>query len=169
LGNIRSIGRGTLMRFAASLPSSLGNEQGLVQAAMDQVQEERGVQTLGYEHQGSLLGFVQFSVERDNLLPADVYTLIGILVVHPAYRRLGIGLALVRAVKRLAGTEWIVASPADGAAERFFACCGFVPLHHAGEQPEWLMAWQRSRPKPATPRHEGLREINWNGTVVATE
>ncbi|GAA4706977.1 GNAT family N-acetyltransferase [Brevibacillus fulvus] len=140
MAEIRPIRKEELERFARLFAQQEGNETGMLLAMGDMMEE--GLPAYGYWDQGQLLGVIHFQKERSAHKQHRPYTLIGIVIVHPAYRGRGIGEQLVNFVKAASETDWVLTSPADTAADRFFAKCGFFPVDDSGE--EQMMAYFKS-------------------------
>jgi|GEM_PF-1492500 len=117
-----------------------GNEPGLLQALADRLEEERN-DVFGLFRNDTLVGVIGVTEENDLLEMGEVYTLIGILLVHPKHRHDGIGRRLVDFVKSTAKTNWIVASPVDEKARLFFLSCGFVHLETRNVENEYFLAF----------------------------
>jgi GNAT superfamily N-acetyltransferase len=89
-----------------------------------------------YNEENKLIGLIRFSVENKSFLfdeeadddddnDNETITLIGAILVHPAYKNKGIGRKLVDYAIKNAETEWIVADPFDENAGRFFMSLDF--------------------------------------------
>ncbi|MEX6702034.1 GNAT family N-acetyltransferase [Peribacillus frigoritolerans] len=115
--------------------------------------EDDEIDVYGYfDNTGELVGLIRFSEEHvdylfesiDNL-PNSFFTLIGVLFVHPNYRKKGIGKELVEFAISKATTEVILADPFDIEASNFFNSIGFSLCSNIGDCEKWLMCkWRHN-------------------------
>lgn len=116
--------------------------------------EDDEIDVYGYfDITGELIGLIRFSEETVDYLFESIdnlhnsfFTLIGVLFVHPSYRKKGIGKELVEFAISKATTEEIVADPIDIEASNFFNSIGFSICNNIGDCDQWLMSKWRHNP-----------------------
>ncbi len=147
MDSIRLLSMQEFTSFAESLKQEnlSRNDPGLLQALTDWMEEGNckvGVCLYGLFQSARIAGVIGVS-EEDDLEPVlGVYTLIGVIFVHPDFRGQGIGTTLVEYVKKHGRTEWIAASPADHESSQFFRACRFFRLQRPELQHENLLFFQ---------------------------
>lgn len=109
--------------------------------------DDEEIDVYGYfDTKNDLIGLIRFSEEPMDYLfnnlqnsASSSITLIGALLVHPRYRRKGIGKRLVKFAISRARTEDIVTDPVDLEASNFFKYNGFSHDNKFGDFDGWLL------------------------------